>query len=105
MEVLGSDPESGGLRMSWNELKEKVADCSFSDCPRNNGTEEFLRLPILFDRTPASLDKIKFVVVSQDPGADLRKRCDPEKIEEFLIKECKSDQCPKKSNGLFCIFG
>ena len=55
--------------MSWEELRTSVKNCPFTDCLRNNKE----KLPILFDRKEESLSKIRFLVVSQDPGSSLKK--------------------------------
>ncbi|MHA1364408.1 MAG: hypothetical protein ACTSP1_18105 [Candidatus Freyarchaeota archaeon] len=77
--------------MKWEELRMEVKNCEFAGCPRNRK-----KLPILFDRSEDSLARIRFVVVSQEPGAGLRKRfSSPERMEEFLASECDGNQSPK----------
>jgi len=78
--------------MKWEELRMEVKNCQFAGCPRNRN-----KLPILFDRSEGSLARIRFVVVSQDPGAGLRKRfSSPERMEEFLASECDGNQFPQR---------
>ena len=82
--------------MNWGKLKEDVENCLFSDCPRNKDTEEFSRLPILFEREDDTLSKIKFVVVSQDPGVGLRRNhSNSDEIKDDLTKECNEKDKPK----------
>lgn len=82
--------------MSWKELRTRVKNCEFTDCPRNKN-----KLPILFDRKESSLSKIKFVVVSQEPGVSLKRGySNSDKIEEYLIGECASNLPPKNKRGV-----
>jgi len=78
---------------SWAQLRANVKNCRFINCPRNQ--EE--KLPILFDRKKDSLTRIRFLVLSQEPAASLRKiLSNPAMIEEFLINECACNSTPKK---------
>ena len=76
---------------NWDELRKSVKKCQFDDCPRHKD-----KFKILFDREESSLSKIKFVVVSQEPGYSLKKRKKPfknsEEVEEFLISECLKEK-------------
>ncbi len=74
---------------TWGDLRNNVKSCGFSDCPRNRD-----KLPIFFDRSEDSLSKVKFLVLSQDPGANLRNEVpsgDPGEMEDYLIGGCKKD--------------
>lgn len=83
--------------MSWKELRTSVKNCPFTDCLRNNKA----KLPILFDRMGNHSPEIKFLVVSQEPGASLKNKYSSSKeIEEFLISECVSKCTPKNKVGL-----
>jgi len=91
---------------SWEELRTSVKNCRFTDCPRNNGQ----KLPILFDRKQDSLSKIKFLVVSQEPGTSLKKTHNlihSEEMENFLINDCLNSQASGTSpvNKMIEIFG
>ena len=75
------------FNMGWEELRTNIKNCPFTDCPKNNKE----KLPIFFDRKEGSLSKIKFLVVSQEPGISLKKThnlTNSEEMENFLIKEC-----------------
>ena len=65
-----------------------MKNCQFTNCPRNQE-----KLPLLFDRKDDTISKIRFIVLSQDPGASLRthptKCTNPEIMEDYLIKECR----------------
>lgn len=82
--------------MNWNELRKSVKNCQFENCPRYKD-----KFKILFDREESSLSKIKFVVVSQEPGYSLKKRKKPFKnsieVEECLISECLKEQTNKRT--------
>jgi len=70
-----------------------VKNCRFSDCPRNQRE----KLPILFDREKDSLTEIRFLVLSQEPGASLRKTYSNSiDIEKYLIRQCASTPNPWK---------
>lgn len=73
---------------------EAVKGCPYGECPRNTD-----RIPVLFDRRK-NLSNIRFVVVSQEPGATLRKRSDP---KNRLIRECgnREGRLPKGIGEIF----
>jgi len=90
--------------MNWDELRKSVKNCQFDDCPRYKD-----KFKILFDREESSLSKIKFVVVSQEPGYSLKKQHDFKNsldVEEFLISEClkKIDNKATPINRVKSIF-
>jgi len=89
--------------ISWAKLRGDVKNCPFSKCPRNNE-----KLPIFFNRSEESLSKIRFFVVSQEPGFSLRKKYNSTRdMEEYLIKDCLQLK-PKRTspiNKIIEIFG
>lgn len=94
------------FNMSWKELRTIVKNCPFADCLRNNKE----KLHILFNRKEGSLSKIKFLVISQEPGFSLKKNPDltnSEKMEGFLIQECLNSTSSGTSpvNKMIEIFG
>jgi hypothetical protein len=54
-------------------------------CPRNSG-----KLPLMFERTPESVKKIRVVVISQEPVPALREKGDG--LEQYLISLCKTSK-------------
>jgi len=90
--------------MNWNHLRENVKNCSYTNCPRNKD-----KLPILFEREETSLSKIKFVVVSQEPGTSLKKKfgSDAETMEKHLVEDCLNSKSGGSSpiNKMIEIFG
>ena len=79
---------------NWEELRKKVKNCQYN-CPRNKD-----KFKILFDREESSLSKIKFIVVSQEPGYSLKKQHDFKNsmdVEEFLISECLKEPDNKRT--------
>jgi len=70
---------------TWSHLRKTIKECPYTNCPRNKN-----KLPILFGREETSLSKIKFVVVSQEPGISLKKKfdSDAETMEKYLVKDC-----------------
>ena len=70
------------FNITWKELRTSVKNCQFTECYRNNNK----KLPILFDRNKNSLSNIKFLVISQEPAAYLRRKYQSSnEIEEFGI--------------------
>ncbi len=81
--------------MNWDELRKSVKNCQFDDCPRYKD-----KFKILFNREESSLSKIKFVVVSQEPGYSLKREHDFKKssnVEDFLISECLKEPDNKRT--------
>ena len=94
------------FNMSYEELRTIIKNCPFTGCPRNNKE----KLSILFNRKESSLSKIKFLVVSQEPGFFLKKKpnlTNSEKIEGFLIQECLESKSSGTSpvNKMIELFG
>jgi len=75
------------LSGNWEDLRNNVKRCGFTDCPRNRD-----KTPIFFERGEGSLSKVKFLVLSQEPGANLRNEVpsgNPDEIEDYLIGGCE----------------
>jgi len=81
---------AGPCNQNWAQLRADVKNCQFIDCPRNQK-----KLPLLFDRKEDTISKIRFIVLSQDPGASLRPN-NPKMMEDYLIRECSNIECPTK---------
>ena len=86
---------TGVCSQNWAQLRADVKNCQFTNCPRNQK-----KLPLLFDRKEDTISKIRFIVLSQEPGASLRSdltECNnPQMMEDYLIRECRSVECPTK---------
>lgn len=77
----------------WHRLRTGVKHCPFVHCSRHplNPQASDPLSPILFSREEGSLGAIRCVVVSQEPGASLRKYCagDVDDMEEKLRDNCR----------------
>jgi len=84
---------AGPCNQNWTQLRADVKNCQFTNCPRNQK-----KLPLLFDRKEDTISKIRFIVLSQDPGASLRLQFNnnPQMMEDYLIRECCNIECPTK---------
>jgi len=89
---------------TWSHLRKTIKECPYTNCPRNEN-----KLPILFGREETSLSKIKFVVVSQEPGTSLKKKLgsDVEVMEKHLVEDCLNSKSGGSSpiNKMIEIFG
>lgn len=85
--------------MSWEELRKRIKNCPFTDCPRNDKIA--LLSPILFDRKEDALSKIEFLAVSQDVAVNLRKLASSESIEESLIGGCLNRERPIRTSLIY----
>lgn len=77
----------------WEHLRSFVKHCPYITCsrhPLNTQITDQLD-PILFSRKSGSSDEIRCIVVSQEPGASLRKVCasDVDIMEKKLLENCK----------------
>lgn len=77
----------------WDNLHHNVKNCPYIICPRNpsNFQAEDPLAPILFNRKEGSLNVIRCLVISQEPGSSLRKDCnnDVDLMEQKLCNNCK----------------
>jgi len=85
------------LSETWGELRNNVKRCGFTNCPRNRD-----ETPIFFERSEDSLSRVKFLVLSQEPGANLRNEVpseDPDEMEDYLLVGC-GEVGPKGNNPI-----
>jgi|GEM_PF-2235585 len=77
---------------SWKKIRQTVKECAYEQCPRNPKNPQAINPlpPILFPRREGTLDAIRCIVVSQEPGASLRSACagDVSLMEEKLQENC-----------------
>lgn len=89
---------------TWSHLRKTIKNCPYTNCPRNEN-----KLPIFFEREETSLSKIKFLVVSQEPGTSLKKKfgSDVEAMEKCLVEDCLNVKRKGTSpiNKMIEIFG
>jgi uracil-DNA glycosylase len=90
--------------MKWDDLKLLVENCQYETCPRNSEHN----IPIFFGRGPNSLNQIRFVVISQEPGNRLWKeyKLSSHEIEKKLIQDClkptkRKTTVPHRLNEIF----
>jgi hypothetical protein len=87
----------------WHRLRSGVKNCPYRECPRNpeNPKASCPLPPLLFSRDEGSLGDIRCVVVSQEPGASLRKHFgdDVDAMEEKLRKKCKDPGVSEKGTS------
>jgi len=85
----------------WRSFRQKLKkNCPHLCCPRNrnNDVDPYSvyssqapkLLPLVFERK--TWDDVKFIVVTQDPGSSLRRKCsnDVSRMEEFLKGEVET---------------
>jgi uracil-DNA glycosylase len=90
---------TGRRNQNWAELRADVKNCQFTKCKRNKN-----KLPLFFDRKEDTISKIRFIILSQEPGASLGQRFDnPKEMEDDLIKECREQKgvVPKRIGEIF----
>ena len=92
---------------------DSIESCRFKQCLRNSGNQtvsvcyyenlEYKLSPIIFRRD--NLERIKFVVISQEPGVSARKEfgSNIEKMKNYWCNLLKSEEKPKKSSPIYLM--